>query len=427
MNLKRRNFIQLSALTAGTALVSGIQSCKSGTKETTTASSNDSLQSMTKDVVSISVKEREERVAKAQRLLGEQKMQALVLDAGTSLLYFTGISWGPSERPMVAVIPVKGEVFYICPGFEESRLRELIKIGKEVYAWQEDESPYALIVSAFKNAGIESGTIGMEERLRFFILDGIRKQAPHLNYVSGDPVTRPCRMIKSSNEIALMQKASDITVAAIKVGISNLQEGMSQREVSSIIADAQTKLGGVSDFALVLFGESSAMPHGSIKPRTLSKGDIVLLDCGCTVENYNSDITRTIVFGAEPTKRQLDVWNLEQKAQAAGFAAAKNGMACELVDAAARKAITDAGFGPGYQLPGLPHRTGHGIGMDGHEWGNMVKGNRQLLEPGMCFSIEPNISIPGEFGVRLEDCVYMTVDGPKWFSKTAVSIQQPFG
>jgi Xaa-Pro dipeptidase len=201
---------------------------------------------------------------------------------------------------------------------------------------------------------------------------------------------------------------------------------MSQSEVSSIISDAQTRLGGVSDFALVLFAESSAMPHGSTKPRTLKKGDIVLLDCGCTIQHYNSDITRTIVFGAEPTKRQLEVWNLEQKAQAAGFAAAQNGMACELVDAAARKVITDAGFGPGYQLPGLPHRTGHGIGMDGHEWGNMVKGNKQLLQPGMCFSIEPNISIPGEFGVRLEDCVYMTTEGPKWFSKTSTSIQEPF-
>ncbi len=425
MSLKRRDFLQLSALTAGTAMISGLQSCKTGTEKSVSAI--DSLQSITKDVVPITLKEREERIAKAQKLLVEQKMQALILDAGTSLLYFTGISWWPSERTMVAVIPAKGEVFYICPGFEESRLRELITIGKEVYAWQEDESPYALIASAFKKAGIESGTIGIEERLRFFIVDGIRKEAPHLNYASGDPITMPCRMIKSPAEIALMQKASDITVAAIKAGMGSLKEGMSQHEVSSIISNAQTRLGGVSDFALVLFAESSAMPHGSTKPRTLKKGDIVLMDCGCTIENYNSDITRTIVFGAEPSKRQLEVWNLEQKAQAAGFAAAKNGMACELVDAAARKVITDAGFGPGYQLPGLPHRTGHGIGMDGHEWGNMVKGNKQLLQPGMCFSVEPNISIPGEFGVRLEDCAYMTVEGPKWFSKPSTSIQQPFG
>ncbi len=425
MRLKRRDFIQLSALTAGTALLAG--SCKTGTESTTSTSVIDSLQSITKDVVPISVTERQERIAKAQRLLAEQKMQALVLDAGTSLLYFTGIKWSPSERTMVAVIPAKGEVFYICPGFEESRLRELITIGKEVYAWQEDESPYALIASAFKKAGIESGTIGIEERLRFFIMDGIRKEASHLNYVSGDAVTIPCRMIKSSAEIALMQKASDVTVAAIQAGISSLREGMSQNEVSSIISEAHTKLGGTAGFALVLFGESSAMPHGSIKPRTLQKGDVVLMDCGCAVQSYQSDITRTIVFGATPTKKQLDVWNLEQKAQATGFAAAQNGMACEGVDAAARKIIVDAGFGPGYQLPGLPHRTGHGIGMDGHEWGNMVKGNQQILEPGMCFSIEPNISIPGEFGVRLEDCVYMTAEGPKWFSKTSTSIDKPFG
>lgn len=425
MSLKRRDFLQLSALTAGTMVVAGLQSCTGSADQP--AAATGALQSMTKDVVPISAKERQERVAKAQRLLAEQKMQALVLDAGTSLLYFTGISWGQSERPMVAVIPAKGEVFYICPGFEESRLREKIAIGKEVFAWQEDESPYALIVSALQKAGIGSGTVAMEERVRFFIYDGIRKQAPHLSFVSGDAITIPCRLIKSPAEIALMQKASDITVAAIQAGISSLREGMSQQDVASIVTDAQNKLGGVSDFALILFGESSAMPHGSIKPKNLKKGDIVLMDCGCTVENYNSDITRTIVFGAAPTKRQLDVWALEQKAQAAGFAAAKNGMPCELVDAAARKVITDAGFGPGYQLPGLPHRTGHGIGMDGHEWGNMVKGNKLLLEPGMCFSVEPNISIPGEFGVRLEDCAYMTADGPKWFSKPALSIDRPFG
>ena len=185
-------------------------------------------------------------------------------------------------------------------------------------------------------------------------------------------------------------------------------------------------MGGTPDFALVLFGEVSALPHGSIKPQYLKKGDIVLMDCGCKVDGYCSDISRTIVFGAEPTKRQLDIWKLEQKAQAAGFDAARIGNRCEMVDAAARKVITDAGFGPGYHLPGLPHRTGHGIGLDGHEWGNMVKGNQQPLEAGMCFSIEPTISIPGEFGVRMEDCVYMTAEGPKWFSQPAVSIDQPF-
>jgi len=426
MSMKRRDFINLSAMATATTVAASLSSCSNGQAKEK-ASPVDELQSMTGDVVPITLQEQESRIEKAQRLLTENKIEALILDSGTSLQYFTGISWWPSERTMVAIIPAKGDVKYICPGFEENRLRELIKIGKDVYAWQEDESPYKQIATVLKNAGIQSGSIGIEERLRFFILNGVRKEASHLNYVSGDPVTMPCRMIKSTSELALMQKAADITSAAIKIGITQLHEGMTQFELSSVIDDAQRKLGGRPDFSLALFGESSSFPHGSTRPRTLKKGDIVLMDCGCTVENYSSDITRTIVFGAEPTKRQEEVWKLEQQAQAAGFAAAKIGAACEEVDAAARKVITDAGFGPGYKLPGLPHRTGHGIGMDVHEWGNMVKGNKQVLQPGMCFSVEPTISIPGEFGVRLEDCVYMTGEGPKWFSKTSKSISEPFG
>jgi Xaa-Pro dipeptidase len=425
MTIKRRDFINLSAIAATTGMVTGLNSCTSRGQSEEKKSAPVNLQSMTADTVPITLQEREARIEKAQRLLNEQKIEALILDAGTSLQYFTGISWWPSERPMVAIIPAKGETRYVCPGFEESRLRELIRIGKDVYAWQEDESPYKLIATALKDAGIQSGNIGMEERLRFFILDGVRREASHLNYVSGDAVTIPCRMIKSAAELALMQKASDITIAAIKVGLTQLHEGMTQAELSHIIGEAHEKLGGVSAFALALFGESSAFPHGSIKPQTLKKGDIVLMDCGCSVESYSSDITRTIVFG-EPTKRQLEIWDLEQRAQTAGFNAAKIGAACEEVHAAARKVITDAGFGPGYKLPGLPHRTGHGIGMDVHEWSNMVKGNKQLLQPGMCFSVEPTISIPGEFGVRLEDCVYMTEQGAKWFSQPAKAISEPF-
>ena len=405
MSLKRRNFISLSAMAAGTGLIAGFSPFKN--KHNKLLPYNP--QPVTADIVPISVEEREARIAKAQRLMVEQNIKALVLDAGTSLEYFTGIRWWPSERTMVAVIPASGDVKYVCPGFEESRFRELIKIGKAVYAWQEDESPYKLIATVFKDAGIKTGNIGMEERLRFFILDGIRKEASHLNYVSGDPVSVTCRLIKSSAEIALMQKASDITVAAIKAGISSLREGMTPGEFSAVVSEAHQTLGAQPDFAMVNFGEASAFPHGSIKPQKLKKGDIVLMDCGCRVEGYCSDISRTIVFGAEPTKRQLEIWNLEKQSQAAGFAAAKIGNACEAVDAAARKVITSAGFGPGYQLPGLPHRTGHGIGMDGHEWGNMVKGNKLLIQPGICFSVEPTIAVIGEFGVRLEDCAMQRV------------------
>jgi len=358
--------------------------------------------------------------------MAENSIDALLLDAGTSLMYFTGISWWPSERTMVAIIPVKGDVKYVCPGFEEDRLRELITLGTEVYAWQEDESPYKLIATVLKDAGLGSGTLALEERTRFFIADGIRKEAPGLTIVSGDPVTIPCRLIKSPAEIRLMQKASDITIKAIAYGASQLQEGMTQDELASIISRAQMQMGGSGAGALCLIGTSSAFPHGSTQPQRLKKGDIVLMDCGCKVEGYSSDITRTIVFGAEPTARQTEIWELEKAAQAAGFNAAQIGMPCENVDAAARKVITDAGFGPGYGLPGLPHRTGHGIGMDGHEWGNMVKGNQLLLQPGMCFSVEPTIAIPGEFGVRFEDCVYMTEDGPRWFTQPSKSLAEPF-
>ena len=421
MHLKRRKFIQLSAITAATGVVTGFASCNAPAADKAPVPG-----SMVKDAQPITVAEREARIAKAQRLMAENKIAAIVLDAGTSLDYFTGVSWWPSERTMVAIIPAKGEVAYVCPGFEEDRFRELLKIGKRVYVWQEDESPYLQVANAFKDFGIRTGNIGMEERLRFFILDGIRKEATHLNYISADPVTMPCRMIKSPAEIALMKKASDITIAAMKLGVAGLKEGMSPAEFASIVTDAHVRFGAEPDFAMANFGAAAALPHGSIKPQHLKKGDIVLMDCGCRVHGYSSDISRTIVFGAEPTERQKEIWNLEKKSQSAGFAAAKIGTACEEVDFAARKVLIDAGFGPGYKLPGLPHRTGHGIGMDGHEWGNMVKGNKKTLEPGMCFSIEPTISIPGEFGVRLEDCAYMMEDGAHWFSAPSTSIDQPF-
>ena len=422
MEMKRRNFLHLSTLAVGTIAMNSCTPAQEQAPDTTL----EKLKQMTDNVIPITIAERKGRIEKAQRLLVETNMEALVLDAGTSLEYFTGISWWPSERPLVAIIPARGDVQYVCPGFEESRLHELITIGKNVYVWQEDESPYKQIANALKDNGVRSGSVGMEERLRFFIFDGVRKEASHLNYVSGDPVSAECRLIKSPAELALMQIANDITVAAMKIGISSLKEGMSPQDFSDVVSNAHVQLGATPDFAGVNFGPASALPHGSIQPQKLKRGDVVLMDCGGKVGGYCSDVSRTIVFGAEPTPRQLEIWTLEQKAQTAGFAAAKLQSACENVDAAARKVLTDAGFGPDYKLPGLPHRTGHGIGMDTHEWGNMVRGNKQLLQPGMCFSVEPNISIVGEFGVRLEDCVYMTEEGPKWFTQPSVSISEPF-
>ncbi|MHA8079596.1 M24 family metallopeptidase [Aquirufa regiilacus] len=373
----------------------------------------------------ISNEERMQRIGKAQELLQKNNMVALILDAGTTMQYFTGLSWYPSERSMLVIIPAKGELTYICPYFEEDRLLELIKIGKQVRTWHENENPFELCIKTIKDFGFASGQIGIEEQTRFFISNGLQKAGQQFQLVSGDPVSVTCRLIKSPAEIALMQKANDITTLAIQAGIAALTEGCTPRQISQKIAQKHSELGAQHGFASVTFGVATSFPHGSSRKQILQKGDLVMLDCGCQVDGYESDITRTVVFG-EPTQKQIDIWNLEKLAQQAGFEAAVLGAPCENVDLAARGLLVKAGFGPAYKLPGLPHRTGHGIGMDGHEWGNMVKGNKLPLQVGMCFSIEPTIAIPGEFGVRLEDCVYMTEHGPTWFSQPSPSISQPF-
>ena len=427
--MKRREFLRFSAgsTSIGGVLLSGIPLGLSAFTPGLKARSHgaDELSPMMMDVTPITLEEWQSRIAKAQRLMAVNKIAAIILDSGTSMVYFTGMSWGASERPMVAVIPAQGDVKYVCPAFEAERLRELITIGKEVRVWEEHESPYKVVSGILKDFDIRTGNIGIEERVRFFIFDGIRKEAPQLTYVSADPVTAACRMIKSPAEIALMQKANDITVAAYKACIALLHEGMTPAEFSSTAENAFSRL-GVRGGLSANFGQASAFPHGSIQTQHLRNGDVVLMDDGCKVEGYCSDISRCIVFGAEPTKRQREIWELEKKAQAAGFAAAQIGDPCENVDASARKVIANAGFGPGYKIPGLPHRTGHGIGMDIHEWGNMVMGNKTPLQAGMCFSVEPMIAIYGEFGMRLEDCAYMTADGPRWFSQPSPSIDQPF-
>ncbi len=384
------------------------------------------LRPMTAGIVPIALTERQARIAKAQRLMAENKIDAILLEGGSSLFYFTGVRWGLSERPFVAVIPAKGEMAWVSPGFEEARARELIELGgRDLRTWQEDESPYRLVAGILKDRGVTSGRVGVEERLRFFVFNGVRQEAPNVEYVSADPITAGCRMIKSATEIALMQRANDMTIAAYKAGLATLRAGMTQNDLRNNIQAAYRAIGANNGVVAVSFGEYSAFPHGSITPQKLKEGDVVQIDDGCQVDGYQSDITRTVVFG-KPTQRQIDVWNLEHRAQAAAFAAAKVGAPCETVDAAARKVITDAGFGPGYKVPGLPHRTGHGIGLDGHEWTNFVKGNKTPIQPGMCFSDEPMIAIYGEFGIRLEDCLYITESGPKFFTQPSPAIDKPF-
>jgi Xaa-Pro dipeptidase len=381
---------------------------------------------MTGGVEPITDDERRTRIAKAQRLMAEQGIAAILIEPTSSMYYFTGVRWWPSERTFAMVLPARGELAWVCPGFEEARARELIRFGTDVRVWQEDESPFALIAGILRDRGAGSGKVGLEEQVRFFVTDGLLAAAPGIQLVSATPITAGCRMIKSPAELGLMQRASDITIAAFRAAFATLQEGMTQYDLQASMTAALSRVGGSDPWALVGFGEYSAFPHGTIQPQRLKRGDIVLLDAGCAVESYQSDITRTTVFGS-PSRRQTEIWNLERKAQDAGFAAAQVGAPCEAVDAAARKVLTDAGFGPDYKIPGLPHRTGHGIGLDGHEWTYFVRGNKTPLAPGMCFSDEPMIAIYGEFGVRLEDCLYITEEGPRFFSRQSPAIDQPFG
>lgn len=430
MSFNRRKFISLTALTAGTL---GISNRIFGSNvydrhsESSMPKAIRDLQPMLNGIVPISVEERKQRIAKAQNLMSKEKIDAIFLEGTTSCYYYTGMRWGQSERTFGVVIPAKGAIVYVCPKFEEDRARELILpvFGEEVRCWEEHESPYEVIVGIVKDKGVVHRRIGMEERVRFFIANGVKKIAIGFDIVDATSITAGCRMIKTKAEIALMQIASDATIEAYKAAFTTIHAGMSQTELSNNISAAFKQL-GFTGGASVQVGKYSALPHGSITPQTIREGDIVMVDGGTSCEGYASDITRTIVVG-KPTQRQIDVWNLEKKAQDAAFAAMKIGAPCEQVDAAARAVIENGGFSKNYKLPGLPHRTGHGIGLEGHEWTNFVKGNKTPIAVGMCFSDEPTISIPGEFGIRLEDCVYIAEDGPHFFSKQSISIEQPFG
>jgi Xaa-Pro dipeptidase len=427
MPLSRREFTSAASLTAGALLAPTIRQAEA-------QDGNDAVRPVP-DVVralkplpgappAITDDERRARIEKARRLMTENGVGAIVLEPGTSMAYFADVRWGLSERPFLLVIPAKGDLAFVTPGFEENRAREVTKFTNDIRVWQEDEDPCAVVASILKDRGVSTGKVGIEERVRYFIAHGLRQAAPHVEWTLATPVTAGCRMIKSKTEIALMQHANNITIAAFRAGLATLREGMTQGELRDNITTGYRLLGAPGSVS-VSFGEFTAFPHGSITPQRLKPGDIVQIDNGVNFLGYQSDITRTVVFG-KPSQRQTDVWNLEKKAQAAAFAAAQVGATCESVDAAARKVITDAGFGPGYKVPGLPHRTGHGIGMDGHEWTNFVKGNKTKLAPGMCFSDEPMIAIYGEFGLRLEDCLYITESGPKFFTEPSPAIDQPF-
>ncbi|HLG99995.1 MAG TPA: Xaa-Pro peptidase family protein [Bryobacteraceae bacterium] len=358
------------------------------------------LRPMTGGIHPIQREEYEARVEKARRYMRENRLNAVLMERGSSAYYFSG-----ERRDQILLMSRRDEPVWLPLGTGDTK--------------------YKPVAEALKERGAVTGRLGIEERVRFEVVDALGKLAPALEFTSADPVTAGCRMIKSPAELALMQRANDITIACYRAALASLREGMTQHELSANIAAAYKAL-GVDGNAMAIFGKYTAYPHGSVQPQKLREGDLVLIDDGCSVEGYQSDVTRTVIFG-KATARQREIWELERRAQDAALAAAKPGRPCEDVDAAARKVITDYGFGPGYKVPGLPHRTGHGIGLDGHEWPYLVHGNKRPLEPGMCFSDEPTIAIYGEFGVRLEDCMYITEDGARLFTKQSPAIDQPFG
>ncbi|HMI18092.1 MAG TPA: Xaa-Pro peptidase family protein [Sphingomonas sp.] len=382
------------------------------------------LQPMTGDIVPIGRAERAARVARAQALMRANNIGAVLIEPGASLVYFTGIQWHRSERLTAAILPAEGEACIVTPFFEEPSIRETLDVPGEVRVWQEDQNPLQLVAGFLKDRKLAGRTIGIEETLRYFAVDGLQHALPGVKLVSANPVVRGCRMIKTPSELALMQKATDITIAAYRWVHPRVEKGMTGHDVSALMDAATIKLGGEVEFSLVLIGEAAAYPHGSRTVHRVADGQIVLMDCGCNVQGYQSDVSRTFVFGAASKEQRL-VWDQVHQGQQAAIKAAQVGAAAGSVDDAVRRLYESFGYGPGYKLPGLSHRTGHGIGLDGHEPVNLVHGEMTKLAPGMCFSDEPGIYLPGKFGVRLEDCFHMTESGPTWFSEPRVSIDDP--
>ena len=418
MRLNKRELLKIAGATAGTALL--------GSASTTAAAAKAGFTDLTGDVSSIGVDERLARVAKAQRLMAEHDIDAILLEPGSAMLYFSGVSWWRSERLTTVVIPREGDIGIVTPFFEEPSVRESMTFGNDVRTWHEDESPFAQVAGILRDRGIRKGRVGLEDTVRYFVVEGLKAALPDVEVVAALPVTQGCRMYKSAHEIELMKKASEVTLAAYRHVYANLEKGMIPSDVSSMMQAAQTGYGGVGIWNIALFGVASAYPHGTTQPQKIEEGQIVLMDCGCSVHGYQSDISRTFVFG-EASKKQRKVWDTVRKGQQIAFETAQVGTPAGAVDDAVRSYYESLGYGPGYATPGLSHRTGHGIGMDGHESVNFIHGEKTPLASGMCFSNEPGLYDFSDFGVRLEDCLHMTDDGPAWFSVPPDSLDDPIG
>ncbi|WP_371398056.1 M24 family metallopeptidase [Fretibacter rubidus] len=417
--LNKRDFL----LAGGSALAVTAAGCADKPSAVTKPAA---LTSMTGGAVAITASEHAARIAKAQSLMRERGIGALIIEAGTSLRYFTGIRWWRSERLTAAVIPYEGDIAIVTPHFEEPSIRESLKVAGDVRTWHEHENPHRLVAGILSDRGITDGKVAFEDTERFFAAYGLSEMATRYDIVSGGDIIWGCRMYKSPAELALMQLANDVTAASYHHILPRIEAGMSQGDISKMMSEATRALGASPEFSMALIGESSAYPHGSDKPQNVKDGDIILMDCGANVQGYQSDISRTFVYG-EPSKRQRDIWTLVRDGQALAFETAQIGVETGVVDDTVRAFYEANGFGPGYKTPGLPHRLGHGIGMDGHEHANFVRGETAKLAPGMCLSNEPGLYIYGEFGVRIEDCLYMTESGPKYFSQPPRSLDNPLG
>lgn len=426
--LSRRRFLQAGTLTAGSSLAALPPSLSAEEKCAPLPPSIASLKSMKDQANPITVEERTGRQEKAQQLMKANHLDALLLMEGTSLRYFTGVQWWGGERLFAVVLPVKGRALCICPAFEEGRARELLANSPEgkhadVRTWQEDQNPYQLLTQGLKDLGMSTGTLGMEETVRFVFSNEIAKAAPQLKITSGTPVTAGCRMVKSEHELELMSLANKVTLTAYQSAYQALQEGMTQAQIEKLIMTANERLGFPGEVDIDI-GENSSFPHGSIVPQVVREGTLILIDGGGPVEGYQSDISRTFVFGKASDKMKK-IFDIVHRAQAAALKTARPGVECQAVDAAARKVITDAGYAPDYKF--FTHRVGHGIGMDGHEWPYLVRGNTTPLARSMTFSDEPGIYIAGEFGVRLEDDMHITENGAELFTPQSPSLEDPFG
>ncbi|KQR83960.1 M24 family metallopeptidase [Sphingomonas sp. Leaf343] len=382
------------------------------------------LQDITRDAVPIGPQEYAGRLARAQALMKANGLGAILIESGSSMTYFTGVRWGRSERLTAVVIPVEGRPCIVTPFFEEPSVRQTLAIPADVRVWQEDQDPLRTVAGFLTDRRLGTRPIGIEETVRFFAVEALAAALPRARLTSANAVVRGCRMLKTPAEIALMQVATDVTIAAYRWTHPRVEAGMTGAEIGALMNAATRKLGGSPEFALALIGPAAALPHGSREVIRVADGQVVLMDCGCTVLGYQSDVSRTWVHGTA-TLEHRKVWDTVARGQQIAFAAAKISAPAGSVDDAVRRYYESAGYGPRYRLPGLSHRTGHGIGMDGHEPVNLVHNEATPLAAGMCFSDEPGLYLPGKFGVRLEDCFHMTPTGPKWFSKPPRSLDAP--